>query len=208
MTSKNGLFTSSLFLSILCMITIPLSYWLYASGYDLANHRWFMNTFNTRQEQEMFGILSRLGQAGFQIIVCLGMFFFYYIRSQYDMAKVWLYSNVVFLGAGIICFCFKTLIGRPRPKMSSTMYDFAWFETTARMHSYPSGHTVTTFAWLACLLPFYPRLIGIAMTAFAVTVSMSRVGIGSHYLGDVVFGATLGYVVGTLWYRKWQFWKN
>ncbi|MFT7433441.1 MAG: membrane-associated phospholipid phosphatase, partial [Alphaproteobacteria bacterium] len=56
----------------------------------------------------------------------------------------------------------------------------------------------TTFAWLACLLPFYPRKIQVVLALTACLVSFSRIGIGAHYMSDVVSAAVLGYVVGVL----------
>ena len=63
-----------------------------------------------------------------------------------------------------------------------------------RTHSFPSGHTATSFAaatMLSLLLPRYR----IPFFVLAVLIGLSRLYNGVHYPTDVLAGATLGVLV-------------
>lgn len=84
------------------------------------------------------------------------------------------------------------------------MYAPEWFELQARFHAYPSGHTITTFCLLATVEHlFAPRWRPVLWVA-AIIISAGRVGIGSHYAGDVVLGAAIGYFGGQLLRHYWK----
>lgn len=65
---------------------------------------------------------------------------------------------------------------------------------TAR--SFPSGHASTTFATVTVLQRHFGWKVGGPGYAAAAFVAASRVQSRKHYLSDVVFGATIGVVVG------------
>lgn len=182
---------------VLASILFILSFYCYLSRFDLDFHLWNVEHFKTPMLQHIFGLLSRAGQAWFQIVACIPMGIYYYRKGHYQMSRVWYLSIVIFLGCGIIGNVFKLIFGRPRPKMlSHDMYAFEWWEIPAKLHSYPSGHTLTTFCLLATVFPFYGRKIQGLLLVIACALGYARIGIGAHYLGDVIAGATLGYVIG------------
>src|ERR1700728_2384287 len=57
--------------------------------------------------------------------------------------------------------------------------------------SFPSGHTMTAFAVAIPLSLFYPTLT-IGLLFFALSIAMSRILLGMHFLSDVVAGAPGG----------------
>lgn len=57
--------------------------------------------------------------------------------------------------------------------------------------SFPSGHTITAFAVSIALGEFYPELLP-ALLFCAVSIAVSRILLGMHFLSDVVVGATIG----------------
>ena len=63
-------------------------------------------------------------------------------------------------------------------------------------NAFPSGHTSTTFAAATVATHYYGWKVGVPTYAIAALVGASRVEKGKHYLSDVVFGATLGYIAG------------
>jgi len=65
---------------------------------------------------------------------------------------------------------------------------------TAR--SFPSGHSSTMFATVAVLHRYFGWKVGGPGYGLAVYVAASRLQSRKHYLSDVVFGATIGVVVG------------
>lgn len=59
-------------------------------------------------------------------------------------------------------------------------------------HSFPSGHAARA-ALIAMLALFWcPIAIGLALTLWALLVSLARIAMGVHYPSDVLAGAVLG----------------
>ncbi len=61
--------------------------------------------------------------------------------------------------------------------------------------SFPSGHTMTAFAVSIALSQFYPSLV-FPLMFFAISIAISRILLGMHFLSDVVAGAILGAGLG------------
>jgi len=63
-------------------------------------------------------------------------------------------------------------------------------------HSFPSGHTASSFAAATALAMFYPRAAPLAY-AVATAVGMSRVHLGVHFPSDAAVGGVIGIGIGT-----------
>jgi undecaprenyl-diphosphatase len=61
--------------------------------------------------------------------------------------------------------------------------------------SFPSGHTITAFAVATSLGAFYPALL-VSLLFCAVSVAVSRILLGMHFLSDVIAGAGIGGLLG------------
>ena len=57
--------------------------------------------------------------------------------------------------------------------------------------SFPSGHTITGFAVALSLIEFYPGLAA-GLLFCALSIALSRILLGMHFLSDVVAGAAIG----------------
>ena len=64
-------------------------------------------------------------------------------------------------------------------------------------HSFPSGHSATSFACAVVLASLAPRL-RVPMFALAVLIAVSRLYNGDHFPLDVLAGAVLGSLVGVV----------
>ncbi len=64
-------------------------------------------------------------------------------------------------------------------------------------YAWPSGHTSSSFAVAAVLSEYYGPKVGIPAVALAGLVGYQRLDSRVHDFSDVVFGAMLGWVVGT-----------
>jgi len=62
--------------------------------------------------------------------------------------------------------------------------------------AWPSGHTSSSFTVASVLDEFYGPKVGIPAYAVASLVGYRMMDTGDHWASDVVFGATLGWVVG------------
>ncbi len=63
-------------------------------------------------------------------------------------------------------------------------------------NSFPSGHTSATFAFATVAGHYYGKKVSIPAYGIAAFVGASRIENGKHFLSDVLFGATLGYIAG------------
>lgn len=63
-------------------------------------------------------------------------------------------------------------------------------------HSFPSGHTASSFAAATALAFFYPRAAPLAY-GLATAVGVSRVHLGVHFPSDAAVGGVMGIGLGT-----------
>jgi len=61
--------------------------------------------------------------------------------------------------------------------------------------SFPSGHSITAFSFATPLGLFYPSLM-LGLMFCAVSIAISRIILGMHFLSDVVVGSLLGLSLG------------
>lgn len=72
-------------------------------------------------------------------------------------------------------------------------------------HSFPSGHTASSFAAATALAFFYPRAAPLAY-GLATAVGVSRVHLGVHFPSDAAVGGVIGIGIGT--FSAWVFKKR
>ena len=87
----------------------------------------------------------------------------------------------------------KRAAGRRRP---CTVEPHCWSTLLPPdQFSFPSGHTITAFAVCTPLIAHYPSAApGILFCA--LSISISRVILGMHFLSDVVAGGLIGWMLG------------
>ncbi len=97
-------------------------------------------------------------------------------------------------GTGAILFLIlKKLTGRKRP---NALEPHCWATLLPPdQFSFPSGHTISAFAFAISVGGFYPLLLG-ALLFCAFSVATSRIVLGMHFLSDVVVGALVGAGLG------------
>jgi undecaprenyl-diphosphatase len=118
------------------------------------------------------------------------------------------FAAVAGLGALALVPAIKVLVDRLRPVVDAPV-------ATAGGPSFPSGHTTTVTVWVGALLlvvlPAVPerrrRAVLGGGVAVVVLVGLTRLGLGVHYLSDVIGG----WVLGTAWlavcataFRAWR----
>jgi undecaprenyl-diphosphatase len=61
--------------------------------------------------------------------------------------------------------------------------------------SFPSGHTMTAFAMTVSMGLYYPSILP-GLVFCSLSIAISRVVLGMHFLSDVLVGAALGSAIG------------
>ena len=92
----------------------------------------------------------------------------------------------------------KRLADQPRPLAVIPGLDTHGYPTSPHGNAYPSAHTAMIVAAVTAVWPWmrWPqRLVGVT---FAVLVACNRVYIGAHWPMDVVGGAAIGVLAGTI----------
>ena len=87
----------------------------------------------------------------------------------------------------------KPLFRRVRPFVNR---DARVVGTRPADHSFPSGHTASSFAAATALAFFYPKAAPLAY-ALATGVAASRVHLGVHFPSDTAVGGIIGIGIGT-----------
>jgi undecaprenyl-diphosphatase len=96
--------------------------------------------------------------------------------------------------AGVLVFkTIKLISQRPRP---CQLEPHCWSKVLPPdKFSFPSGHTMTAFSVALVVSYFYPSLEG-ALFFLAISIAVSRVVLGMHFLSDVLAGIVLGVALG------------
>lgn len=149
---------------------------------------------------QLFQLLTRLGEEHIFIILILGMSFFSIKRA--------LTLLLAGLSTIILSFLFKLLFQHPRPLTyleslgeSERLGQIAGYSFHDAYNSFPSGHTFSAFVLFTVLSLFTrPSRWQILFFILAAAGGFSRIYLGQHFPCDVVFGAFLGLMTGLLSY--------
>jgi len=95
---------------------------------------------------------------------------------------------------GIFVFkLLKRLSQRPRP---CQLEAHCWAKVLPPdKFSFPSGHTMTAFSIALVISYYYPLLEG-TLFFVAISIAVSRIVLGMHFLSDVLAGIVLGVAIG------------
>jgi len=105
------------------------------------------------------------------------------------------------LAAAIGIGLFLWLKRKTRRRRPCAIEPHCWAKLLPPDHfSFPSGHSITAFAVTLPLGLFYPALMLVLMFC-AVSVAVSRVILGLHFLSDVVAGSAIGSALGYFAFR-------
>jgi len=146
-------------------------------------------------------------------LVIIGIMFW---RLGWKKALLMLVTTALVLGlADQACNLIKDTVCRLRPGNDPIMIERGLYlpisPSTKHIYGFPSAHAANAFAFLACagiFLAEEPRKhmaplsktwkITISILClWAVLISLSRVFLAKHYVGDILFGAVFGASIAT-----------
>ena len=139
-------------------------------------------------------------------LVCSAAAVWLLARRRYRLALWVLVTTWVAAGLGVAT---KTLVGRARPTFESPV-------ASAPGMSFPSGHALGSIVGCGVLLLVFLPLLSQAGRRVAVPVAVlvvavvgfARVGLGVHYVSDVLGGWALGLAWMTLSVAAFETWRQ
>jgi len=102
-------------------------------------------------------------------------------RDEFNKERAWTMMTALAV-TGVVTTGLKAIRDNETPN------DRSW--------AWPSGHTSSSFTVASVLDEFYGPKVGIPAYVLASLVAYRMMDTGDHWASDVVFGATLGWVVG------------
>jgi undecaprenyl-diphosphatase len=100
------------------------------------------------------------------------------------------------LASAIGIFLFRTLKHASRRKRPCEIEAHCWSTILPPdRYSFPSGHSITSFAIALSVGMFYPDL-QIVLLVVATLIASSRMILGMHFLSDVLAGSAIGILLG------------
>jgi membrane-associated phospholipid phosphatase len=126
--------------------------------------------------------INVLGGPGFHF-AATGLWYAISVQNNDELNKErsWVMMRAL-AATGLITFSLKAIVNDNSPNGR----DWAW----------PSGHTSSSFAVASVLDEFYGHQVGIPAYIGASVVAYRMMMEGDHWASDIVFGATLGWVIG------------
>ena len=142
-------------------------------------------------------VISNIGAVIAWMVFAAGIFFWGQFTKLGRKMRGRTAGTVLFLGIWLnisVAYVLKHVIARARPP-----YELNVFELGQEYGlSMPSGHTQLAFMSAIILGYFYPKT-RVPLMIFAVLVAISRVGLGAHWILDVLVGAANGLLIAAIW---------
>jgi len=176
-------------------IDLPLALWLKANV--------------SQPVFDAFFLASKLGNGGIWAGVAVAIWAVPWVQHAWqlgDARAAWQATRTQALQAGtmlaalavigVLVNILKHALGRYRPAkfFATGEHEFSFFVIFQKSDSFPSGHAATICGAMLCLGWIWPRGRWL-FVPLAVVVSLSRLIVHKHFLGDVIAGAALALAV-------------
>jgi undecaprenyl-diphosphatase len=153
--------------------------------------RWIHSTLGCHALDFLMPKISLLGNAAAIWLICAFLMLLTKKHRKYGITLLIGLTLSFIIGS----ICLQPLLARPRP---------CWLETDIRLlipkpadYSFPSGHTLSSFA-AATILMRWNRQAGRLAFLLASLIAFSRLYLFVHFPSDVLGGAVLGVLTGYL----------
>ena len=163
----------------------------------------FINGFHSPWSDQVMLLFSHV-RIWFPMYAVIAILFFWRLGWKKGLVTLLTCVRCVVL-CDQIATLFKDGIARLRPCQDQKMIDMGLYmlETGGGLYGFYSGHAANSFGFAVCSTMGFRndsrlRYRGYAAFIFtwAFLVSISRIFVGKHYLGDVLTGAIAGVLIG------------
>jgi membrane-associated phospholipid phosphatase len=155
-----------------------------------------INGLNSPLADFLASFATDLGNGLTAIVISAVLAVFSY-RKAFILITAWAATSIV---AQILKFIFDA----PRPilyfKDQLARIHFVKGVDMLRVHSFPSGHTVTAFT-MAVIFTYWTKnkAWGLVFLLIAVIVGYSRMYLSEHFFEDVTAGSVIGVIITVIW---------
>ena len=146
---------------------------------------------------------SYLGEVYTLIPIGAGMYFLGTRLGRDHLRETGLLSIEALADAGLVDLVLKSALGRERPYQGNG--NGAFQQSPNRINSsFPSGHTISTFAMASVVAHEYPHhwWVTAMIYGYGAGVAVARLAADKHFPGDVVAGGVMGWFIGDYVYGK------
>ena len=185
MNHKRRLWSWLLVLAIV-VAALGCALWL-----DLFVHSWVLE-HQSRSAKIFMRNVSRFGDWPEHVVLGLVLAGLAWWRGNKKWTRVFLSMLIACAIAGAAARVIKITTGRARPSVKT---EEIWKgpRLSEKFHAFPSGHTAASTALFGVLF-FASWRIGLACLPIPLLIAWSRIYMEAHYLSDVVFAASLGFL--------------
>jgi len=148
--------------------------------------------YNTPTLDLFFSIIARFGA-----VILLGASMFFFINKRGEGSKTALILLIIGFWTSIwLGYTLKGVFSRPRP-FEALSFTRLTLSTTPESASFPSGEAIIAF-FVWSIDAVKSKKLAIPTLIFACLIAYSRVYVGVHYPLDVISGALIGILIGTI----------
>lgn len=164
--------------------------------YTKADIYFAINSLNSPLSDFLAPFATDLGNGWMAVAISVILVFFSY-RRAFILITSWALTS---LSAQILKYIFDA----PRPMLyfqdQLWRIHFVKGVEMLRVHSFPSGHTVTAFT-MAVIFTYWSKnkALGPLFLLIAVLVGYSRMYLSEHFFEDVTAGSVIGVVITLIW---------
>ena len=152
--------------------------------YDIKAAKYINSLYHSKALDNFMKFFTYLGNLG---LLWVGISIVFMLSHESRKKGI-----VLILGEGII----KHIVKRKRPFTNMNLCDQLIIGTPSTF-SFPSGHTASSFAASAVFLAINSR-ISIIILIISTCIALSRIYLKVHYVSDVIGGAILGLLCGSI----------
>lgn len=140
----------------------------------------------------VFKIITFTGNAGIIWIICAALMLFFKKSRKCGIAL----SVALILSLVLNNLALKNIIARLRPFQLDE--SISLIIPPPSEYSFPSGHTLSSFASAFVIWFYHGHRFGIIATVWAALIGFSRIYLRVHFISDVIGGAIIGIGIGFL----------
>jgi undecaprenyl-diphosphatase len=136
----------------------------------------------------LFELITLIGNTEVFVPLAIVMTIYFFAKKK-KLLGLW--ASIISIGA--LSYLLKIFINRPRPYEMQNISSLI----NVSLSSFPSGHSMIVFSIVPFLVKNFSKQKHY-FWAIALLVAFSRIYLNVHYLSDIVAGAFLGYLIGSI----------